>query len=326
MSTRRYFRLHGEFGVRIACLYPKPFDLSVGARQRWETLCSQKPDSRLHFASDPVAYIETTKWFSHCGIPVPEVFGVSGEFGLMLLQDIGDCSLEVALQGKNHHERIAVYNSVLHYAELLQRSTKEACERDMLACKLKLDSEKLLDELEFLLRGVFLLGRKCQTSRIVATLREEWEGLCEEAAGGPMVLCHRDFHSRNLFLNDNTVYVIDHQDMRLGNRYYDLVSLLWDPYAEMTPELRRSFLGDGNLLGWGTIAAVATQRLLKALGTYLIMMLRYQRSEFLRAAQVALRYLSEVVQACQGLPMSATSELIKSVEKALPVDKNTSDI
>jgi aminoglycoside/choline kinase family phosphotransferase len=45
------------------------------------------------------------------------------------------------------------------------------------------------------------------------------------------VLCHRDYHSRNILIRENDFLIIDFQDARLGLPLYDVVSLLRDSYA-----------------------------------------------------------------------------------------------
>ena len=50
------------------------------------------------------------------------------------------------------------------------------------------------------------------------------------------MLCHRDYHSRNLMLHEGQLYIIDFQDARMGPDTYDLVSLLRDSYVDFTEE------------------------------------------------------------------------------------------
>ena len=50
------------------------------------------------------------------------------------------------------------------------------------------------------------------------------------------MLCHRDYHSRNLMLHDGSLYIIDFQDARMGPDTYDLVSLLRDSYVDFTEQ------------------------------------------------------------------------------------------
>ncbi|HYC92252.1 MAG TPA: phosphotransferase [Thermoanaerobaculia bacterium] len=52
--------------------------------------------------------------------------------------------------------------------------------------------------------------------------------IAEKAAEHPYVLCHRDFHGQNLHVQNDTLYLIDYQDLRMGPDLYDLASLLRD--------------------------------------------------------------------------------------------------
>jgi len=52
--------------------------------------------------------------------------------------------------------------------------------------------------------------------------------LAENIARHPYVLCHRDYHGQNLHLFNDSVYVLDYQDLRMGPDTYDLASLLRD--------------------------------------------------------------------------------------------------
>lgn len=52
--------------------------------------------------------------------------------------------------------------------------------------------------------------------------------LCDAIALHPYVLCHRDFHGQNLHVFEDSLYLIDYQDLRMGPDTYDLASLLRD--------------------------------------------------------------------------------------------------
>ena len=105
--------------------------------------------------------------------------------------------------------------------------------------------------------------------------------MTDELAGEPRVLCHRDYHSRNLMLHDRRLYIIDFQDARMGPDTYDLASLLRDSYVDL-PEERVDELIRGFLNLGGTRHAtpdaffeyrrrfdlMSVQRNLKALGTF----------------------------------------------------------
>src|SRR5439155_14866153 len=109
-----------------------------------------------------------------------------------------------------------------------------------------------------------------------AALQEEWSPIVEELAAETRVLCHRDYHSRNLMLHDGSLYIIDFQDARLGPDTYDLVSLLRDSYVDISDhqldDLIAYFLALTGMQDEQEFRrrfdVMALQRNLKALGTF----------------------------------------------------------
>src|SRR6267143_1401913 len=118
---------------------------------------------------------------------------------------------------------------------LLQRSGAGLASDAYLPYQIAFDVEKLMWELEFFTkhfiggyRGVALGDAER------SALTGEWATIAGELASEPRVLCHRDYHSRNLMLHDGSLYIIDFQDARMGPDTYDLVSLLRDSYIDFT--------------------------------------------------------------------------------------------
>src|SRR6185503_13342898 len=79
-------------------------------------------------------------------------------------------------------------------------------------------------------RGVLLTHASRQA------LADEWRAIAEALAAEPRVLCHRDYHSRNLMLHRGSLHIIDFQDARMGPDTYDLVSLLRDSYVDFSDQ------------------------------------------------------------------------------------------
>ena len=144
------------------------------------------------------------------------------------------------------------------------------------------DQEKLRWELDYFVRHFVEAYRGAQlTAGAREALAEEWTGIVDELASEPRVLCHRDYHSRNLMLHEGRLYIIDFQDARMGPDTYDLVSLLRDSYLDLPEEtvedLIGHFLRGGAAPAPGVAArqefrrrfdVMALQRNLKALGTF----------------------------------------------------------
>jgi aminoglycoside/choline kinase family phosphotransferase len=63
-----------------------------------------------------------------------------------------------------------------------------------------------------------------ESRRLVPLFRE----LAGKLERHPYVLCHRDYHGQNIHIVNNTLFIIDYQDLRMGPDTYDMASLLRD--------------------------------------------------------------------------------------------------
>jgi hypothetical protein len=112
-------------------------------------------------------------------------------------------------------------------------------------------------------------------------VQQEFKALCSELSSRPRVLVHRDYHARNLMMHGGEMFIIDHQDARMGPASYDLASLLRDPYTGLdrgiAQELVEYFISlkadssvpISDLAEFRTeVELMTAQRMLKAIGTY----------------------------------------------------------
>ena len=145
------------------------------------------------------------------------------------------------------------------------------------------DTDKLAWEFEFFYKH-FLKAYRGAAPSVDAQreLSKEWSSVVEELAGEPRVLCHRDYHSRNLMLRNGKLFIIDFQDARMGPDTYDLVSLLRDSYVDLTSRQVDELIAYFLALKFGArgvssaestefqrrFDVMALQRNLKALGTF----------------------------------------------------------
>lgn len=262
-STRHYFRIPwktGKSGNAVAAVYPEPFD----------------PD--FH------PYLDVTRLFLENGIPVPEVYAVDGQSGIIVQEDLGDRQLIRVYEGAPDDECDQYKERAVNLIAQIQNATQPAYERQSIASRLAFDEAKLSWELEFFVEH-FFTSLRSETLRHAeaAELKAELYDISAELAARPRVLCHRDFHAANLMVDsDNRLRIVDHQDARMGPVTYDLVSFLLDRRAEppSLAELRayRLFLlEERRLLGLEALDPdeIATefrlmtiQRGLKAIGTF----------------------------------------------------------
>jgi aminoglycoside/choline kinase family phosphotransferase len=105
----------------------------------------------------------------------------------------------------------------------------------------------------------------------------ELSALAERLGGTRRCLVHRDLQSQNVMIRDGEPFLIDFQGMRFGSPFYDLGSLLCDPYANFSEAERDELLSFYYRFSkwdddWGTFQnyfwEASAQRLMQALGAY----------------------------------------------------------
>lgn len=254
-SDRRYYRiLAADSPSIVLSLYSAPFEF------------------------DKLSFVNVAALLAKMPVPIPTVLGHAEDIGVLALEDLGDVTLQAHLGAATPAEHAALYRQAVALIATLQRRGAELASPQYLPYSIAFDVEKLTWELDFFIkhfveayRGVTI----AQPDR--DELGREFATLIQALAAEPRVLCHRDYHSRNLMLHHDRLYIIDFQDARMGPDTYDLVSLLRDSYVDLpdqtVDELIAYFLA---LTGHnGTEAAfrerfdlMALQRNLKALGTF----------------------------------------------------------
>lgn len=257
-SDRRYYRvlLQGADSVVLA-LHAGPID----------------------FATMP--FVAIAQLMAQIPLPVPEILHHSDSLGIIGLQDLGDVTLQAHLGAATPDEHAALYRQAVSFIVKLQHRGAALASDEYPPYRVAFDVEKLTWELDFFARQFLVALRGVQIDESVrAALSEEWQQIVDELASEPRVLCHRDYHSRNLMWNEGDLFIIDFQDMRMGPDTYDLVSLLRDSYVDLaSPQfegLIAYFLalkqGGGLVVDDGEFRRrfdlMALQRNLKALGTF----------------------------------------------------------
>ncbi len=279
-STRAFFRLRLPAGQsRILMDYGKPFT-------------GDTDDIRL------------ARLFRSAGLPVARVLDAWPEAGCLILEDLGELTLERALLQLDSRDpaagrlRQTLYTQAVTLAAALATQGTAALARSPCAGGPALDAARLRFEMDFFLRhwAGDLHGRRPPDS-----VRGVLYALADAAARTPKrVLCHRDLHARNLILRpDGSLAMVDIQDARWGPDTYDIASLLRDAYVELEEgEVELFFSLYLERLGQAADAAirerfavVGTQRMIKALGTFGYQMAVLGRLRYADAAVRTVRRL-----------------------------------
>lgn len=184
-------------------------------------------------------FISIQKHWAANKIHVPEIIAMDNTKGLFLLEDLGDLTLERRFWEFLKQENVMpFYQVTLDILIQLHRLYLNPKNRPLCtAYKVQFDVEKFTWELNYTFKNLFtILCPHTLNESQVAGLHEEFAQLATTLAQAPQVLCHRDFHSRNIMIKGDQIYFIDFQDARLGPPQYDLVSLVHDSYVQLSDE------------------------------------------------------------------------------------------
>jgi aminoglycoside/choline kinase family phosphotransferase len=210
----------------------------------------------------------------------------------VLQNDVGDRTLFDVLH-ENREEGIRLYRGAVELLVEFQRAGD--CELNA-----PFTAEFFFNELK--------MARDFYVSQLMGfdgdALEPVMRTICENVAHHPYVLCHRDFHGQNLHVFEETIYLIDYQDLRMGPDTYDLASLLrdrgvarvigdaaelelLDHYAEAieaTGDIRRRYF------------ETLLQRSIKILGTFSAQPIRRGRMHYLDFIPATLESIARCVE------------------------------
>ena len=247
-------------------------------------------------------YFQVYNLFQMQRIPVPRVLRFEPGRGLLLLEDAGDRMLEDLVNSGDMAAAARVYERLIDIMVDIQRIPRDGS----VPFTLSFDVEKLMFEFGFFMEhalGGYFRARLSLRAR--SELERAFFRVSEALQRKELfVLNHRDYHSRNVMLRENDIFIIDFQDARLGLPHYDLVSLLRDAYAALDDtlfqRLKSRYYENSRAAGVHSLGAdefeklftlSAFQRTVKAIGTFGYQVTARGKSLYEQYLRRALSYL-----------------------------------
>lgn len=287
----------------------KPIEKGGSDRTFHRVLVGGKPAAILmHYGTDREEnrlFVAIGRYLGRIGVPVPRILATDEGRRLVWLEDLGSIDLH-SMAGRPWELRAPVYARVLDAISVLHRRDPGEPAAQGVALSPGFDARLYHWEHEYFLEN--FVERVCGIA--VAEARKgvasELSAIAEELLAAPAALIHRDFQSQNIMVRDGAVGFVDFQGMRVGTAYYDLASVLFDPYVPITvgqrDDLLRVYHGSGAAprVGWACFHRMAhvagCQRLMQALGAYGFLGLVKGRKGFLAHAPRGLARLSEAIE------------------------------
>ncbi len=247
-------------------------------------------------------YADLANFLYSQGFPVPKIYLHSPEERIIIMESAGNQDL---LSIENSEQKLSLYfKAVEEIAKLHTTITKEYLR---LTNPLEL-SEAFGENLynwehsyffEECVRGKFGINSNKPV--------EEFEYIKNLLSKQPQCLLHRDLQSQNIMINENeSVSFIDFQGMRFGCAFYDVGSLLFDPYVNLDNAMRESifkkYLYCANLEDSDSTRKLfytaSAQRLMQALGAYGFLSEKRKRKEYEAYIKPALLSLILCTKKC----------------------------
>jgi hypothetical protein len=251
-------------------------------------------------------YVQIAQFLDVHGIRVPKIYFHDPVEGLIWIEDLGERDLH-SYQHESWLVRRAFYESALDEIIKLHALPESVCVEMREHLPAEFNAALYRWEQKYFCENC--LGRyfkvsqsKCKELAALPALRE----IAKHLAGLPRVLVHRDFQSQNIIIENGHANLIDFQGMRPGLAEYDLASLLYDPYVDLTGSERAeliTYYRDGRDKSGVTcsedfdskLRLCAMQRLMQALGAYGFLGLVKGHKNFLQYIPRAVPSLRDAV-------------------------------
>jgi aminoglycoside/choline kinase family phosphotransferase len=272
-------------------------------------------------------YVDIGEFYHSHKIPVPQIYEFCKDKGIAILEDMGDISVNSKVQplllSNKEGEIIELYSKIIKQLVSLQTIPKDVIH--------PLISSRKFDYLHYRWETDYFREKCCGTRFNIKAIQDESLGkelgeLANSLINESQVIVHRDFQSQNICLYNGEVYFIDFQSARMGSRFYDLASLLRDPYVELSENIHDSLfyvyireITERTSFNLSKDEArdiynrVSLQRLMQALGAYGNLGVCKGKTHFLEYIPPALSLLKRILKSMDKSKFSNLKSLVDNL-------------
>ena len=173
-------------------------------------------------------------------ILAPKLYSENYKKNYIEIEDFGDSTIFKLLRKKTNNQ-LSLFKSSIHLLNKVQK-IKANKVKNFKGKYYKLtvyDNKKLFDEVKlFNIWYVSKFITKNKRLRLNELVKEQVEFLLSKIKLRNNIFVHRDFHVSNLMKYKNKIATIDTQDALIGNRAYDLASLIDDVRFKTTAQFK----------------------------------------------------------------------------------------
>ncbi len=256
----------------------------AGSGRRYYRISSGERTSVLQVSSelneDFKKFVENSQVFRAAGLPVPKLFCVDEDAVQILQEDLGSRRLldDVSPDRPQSGSVRILYPEVIEALIRWQNASQSLFSTHTDIWLRRFDFAALKWETDYFTEN-YLKGH-CGITEIPDYVRNFYSLLAVSVDAQTKVLMHRDFQSQNIMVKDSSeVAFVDYQGARRGSMFYDIASLLWDPYVSLPLDLVKDFFEYWRFQykgakiytkedAWESFVHASLQRLMQAMGAF----------------------------------------------------------
>lgn len=263
--------------------------------------------------ADNAAFVPVARYLAAAGVSVPAILCTAdyGDgCGACLVEDLGNTDI-LSLKELPFEQRFVAYKKALQALLPLHALTPT------IDLQPPFDAAMYRWEQEYF--AEHLVGRHLGKSSQDFLQHPALMQMADMLADLPRVPVHRDCQSQNIMLRGEQAVLIDFQGMRYGLAEYDIASLVYDPYMNLTEAESDALLAlytqlSGRATDTPVFYACAMQRLMQALGAFANIGYNQQREWYLNLIPTGLRNLRQVTARVPvGNPVSDVAQWLLTV-------------
>jgi len=194
-------------------------------------------------------FLLVTEAMSRLQLPVPRVYRANELVTAYVMEDLGEQNLAADLvlwtQAGEPAKVLEAYGQAISWLPLIQTGLAKLLAAHLAGRKMGKDQHR--QDLDYFEENfVQLMGHQ---SLYGSKVRQELETLLVEPVSilAQDRFVYRDFQARNFMFRASKLYFLDYQSAMLGNRFYDLASMLYASKAGLSEKQRALLLHQGYL-------------------------------------------------------------------------------
>jgi len=242
--------------IQLAQLYPKQEVVGCehlaqsGSSRRYFRITLADGRTLIGAYNDDIAeneaFFSYTRFFNEQQLPVPQLLAIADDRQHYLQTDLGKSTLYDFLSAHRNEdgtpapEVTAYYEQVVKQLPALQLCGKKGLDFSVAYPRFAFDRQSMQWDLNYFKYYFLKLAHVPFNEQL---LENDYNKLIDYLLSADSeYFLYRDFQSRNIMVENGSIFFIDYQGGRKGALQYDIASLLYDAKADLTPEYRQHLL------------------------------------------------------------------------------------